>query len=379
MLKKFICVVAIIGILLSGFLVPSLGAELDPNTPSSYFSDTVPEAISIGFVPEDIQGDYRKPITRSEFARLFVNSLFTWQKNNFSPVDEEWYGTRAITKEDVLNNVKTPDYNFVDVNDDDIKLAYILGLTKGTGSNTFSPDIPITRQEGATMLINYFHDWVLPTFEYDASVIKDLDKCADFAKESVMLAWQIGFFEGVSGNRNSENPKIYMDPTGYFTREQAITIMLRLYKSNSMYLSTVLLRGKVAYAAHALKMEWAVTKDSVTAVRFKDGMSLRYSEDVHHHYWNIYKGPNKKYPFATSEQKVAAFNNPNDIFFQNATEELVDAACNNVNAVFDLGYAEYEIHGDGFIYQYRFKNNGVYNDWYYGGVKELPIPYTRIR
>lgn len=379
MMKKIISLTLLVAVLVTLFSGVSFAAELHPDTPSIYFKDTIPEAIALGFVQKEIQNDYRKPITRAEFAKLFVNALFTWQKNNMPAESKEWFGVRAITKKDVLENVTALDYSFTDVTDDDIKIAYILGLTNGTGKTTFTPDKPITRQEGATMLVNYFHNRMMPNYVRLESIITDINKCAPFARDSVLAAWNAKFFEGTSGNRLDDNPKVTMTPEGHFTREQAITIALRIYKNDNQYFSGILIRGKTALHGDALKVEWTITKDTITAVKFKNGMTINYKDDPFYHDWTNYNTPAKDYPHATSEQKIAAYNDPSSLFYGYATEEMVKASCKNENAIFDLGYAEYEMHNKDYIYQYRFKNNGIYNESTYGGAAQLPIVKTRIK
>lgn len=343
---------------------------------SEWAKPYVNRALEIGIVPEDIQGNYQQVITREEFASLFVYTAFTHQAVKRPETDNAGFGTHAITKEEFLANVKVTDYSFTDTTSENIKLAYMMGLVDGTSKTTFTPDKPVTRQEAAVMLVNYAQFSISnPEYNYNDKLILDLNKTSSWAKDSLIAAFAQEFFNGTSGNKHEYPYTVTMDPLGNFTREQAITVALRAYDMGIF--AVIKLRGQVAYIEHMLRVEWEISSDKVTAVKFKDGQTLALSDGIKEA-WVFYK-TSKVFTNATDEQILAGAQDAVSLAYGVPSKEMVQAAGKGENAIFDLGYAEYEMLNDDFIFQYRFKNNGVHNYSYYGGSKYLTVLKTRIK
>jgi hypothetical protein len=366
MLKKLLVFVIVVCIFTC--TIPAFAA--DASQPSSWAKSQVEEAIKLGIAPEAIQSNYQQAITREEFASLFVTTVFAWQKENI--FETEYYGSQPITKEMYLENVTVTDYNFTDVTNEDVKLAYMMGFVSGTSKTLFSPDKPITRQEGAVMLVNYFQMQL--DSEYDnLGKLSDLNQAASWAKDPVSFAYFANFFEGTSGSRG-DGSKVKIDPLGKFTREQAIIIALKIFKNYGM---PVKIRGVIDYKDDATKFKWEVGSNSVKAIKFKDGLTLDSSDEVYASWYN-YNSTNT-YICATAEQMYAGANTGAHIFYSYFSKEMFATAAKGTNAVFDLGWAEYEMLGKDFIFEYRLKNNGVH-DWYtYGGSKKIEITHKRVR
>jgi len=352
----------------------------ETGTPSSWAKTKVTEAIKLGVVPEKLQYDYTKPITREEFASLFVNAVFAYQKNEVDHTHDA-FPAEKVTREMYLENVKVTDYSFKDTDSEDVKLAYMMGLVSGTSATAFSPNAKITREEAATMLVNYNNDILCPDgFLISKKKFFDLNKVSSWAKDSVSLAWASGeYFEGVKGNRRKDGA-ITFDPKGYFTREQAIVVAMNIYRTDVPIFDTVMIRGIVSYCLSALKLKWEVSKNSVTCVAFKEGERLSDNTDMLFAAWHYLSDTATKYPEVTSEQVVATFAG----LHQSSsfrTKEMKECGATGINAVFDLGFAEYEMHNKNYIFQYRLKNNGNFSEqWgYYGGNKRLDITFKRIR
>jgi len=154
---------------------------------------------------------------------------------------------------------------------------------------------------------------------------------------------------------------------------------MNIYKSYIPIYRTVMIRGKISYGKSMLKLKWEVSKNSVTCIAFKNGQKFMENTDSILAQWNYSGNTAKAYPKATSEQIVAAYAGGNQRSSP-YTEEVIKCGATNVNAVFDMGYAEYEMHNKYYIFQFRFKDNGTYSEGYnyYGGSKKLSIPYKRI-
>ncbi|HYE68296.1 MAG TPA: S-layer homology domain-containing protein [Anaerovoracaceae bacterium] len=116
---------------------------------SKWAESSVMEAVSKGIVPDRLQSNYKAPITRDEFAELFVQTVLA-KVNKEDNSNSEW------TIEKLLNYV-TLDVTFEDTNKEYIKVAYMIGAISGVSDTRFAPEKLITRQEAATMLVNTVH------------------------------------------------------------------------------------------------------------------------------------------------------------------------------------------------------------------------------
>jgi hypothetical protein len=294
--------------------------------------------------------------------------------------------SQNTTREAYLDNVKVADYSFKDTENEDVKLAYMMGLVNGTSDTTFLPDSLLTREEVATMLVNYCNDILDPTGFVKASTsIKDINEASVWARDSIALAWAQGiYFEGLQFDKgiyekNSITNNIIFDPKACFTREQAIAVAMNIYKSYMPIYRFVMLRGKVNFAKSMLKLKWEVSRNSVTCLSFKDDQKFNKDTDSIFAQWHYWGKTSMIYPRATPEQVLAAYGGDNQRSSM-YPEEIVKCGATGIHAVFDMGYAEYEIHNPDYIFQFRFKGNGTYSEKYnyYSGNRKLSIPYIRM-
>lgn len=127
-----------------------------------------------------------------------------------------------------LSNVDTaqfPNSAFGDVPADAYYSPYVAwaaacGIIQGTSPSTFAPDRPISRQEMAVILANFF-DFVqqpLPQL-YGAASFVDSDQIAPWALEAVTRLQMAGVLQGKGNNR--------LDPTGSATRAETATMLQR--------------------------------------------------------------------------------------------------------------------------------------------------------
>lgn len=366
--------------------------------PSVWAKPAVKEAIERGLVPETILSDFQAPITREEFAALFVTTVFAWHKNN--PHSEEQY-TYDLDK--YLSNVKATDYNFKDVNSREVKAAYLMGFVNDATDSSFMPHEKITRQEAAVMLVNYFQRLLYIDSGYSVNNITDLDKAASWARDSLIVSYYNRLIMGTSNNREGEydiSGVGTIDPLGYFTREHAIVTANRIYQDNITGMP-VLIRGSAYYDP---SIEFEVSKNSITALSLRES----YFESEH---GIIAKNLLSYEPFnavspITKPEQVAAMDlgylSLIDILWNKISirdilawidvdgwfgtalgngldQDFIDALFSGQNHVFDLGWSIVEINGDGFIYKYSFKNNGVHTSTCYEGSKFKPLIYEILK
>jgi hypothetical protein len=180
----------------------------DPlNSAGSWAREGITEALEKGIVPDELQENYKNTITRIEFCRIAVKYIE--------------YATGYSIETVMLERNVSPDPNvFTDTDDPDVLAAYALGVTSGTGSNTFAPNAEITREQAATMLMNvclvlgFDVDTVEASNEAPTNTLTDMDSASYWAIDGINFCVTNGIMVGTGGNRF--NPKVS------FSREQCI-------------------------------------------------------------------------------------------------------------------------------------------------------------
>lgn len=189
----------IIAIILSLFAVLNLSVFAAEGT-SAWADTEVAEALSLGFVPAELQSDYTSDITRAEFAHIAVSFLNIIK------------GEAEVT---VANA-------FTDTADPYVNTAYAMGIISGRGDGTFAPDDNITRQEAAKVIANTYRIYI-----GSSALVADE---VDFADNSEIAAWayeDIGILCRRDIMRGTGDK---FEPLGLYTREQSIVTFLRLFK-----------------------------------------------------------------------------------------------------------------------------------------------------
>ena len=168
---------------------------------SDWAEEELVTANKLEVIPEIFKKqDLTQNITRKEFAHVAVKLY------------EKLTGNKATA---VANNP------FKDTDDVEVLKAYNIGITQGTGADTFTPDALITREQMATMMTR-----ALTKAGIDTKV--DLEKVTKFADDAEMHDWgkasiyymsSIEIIKGVGNNT--------FNVLGNATREQAILISER--------------------------------------------------------------------------------------------------------------------------------------------------------
>jgi hypothetical protein len=158
--------------------------------------------------------NYNKPITREEFSQLIVK-LYETSTGKVATVAEP-----------------NP---FADTTSSAVLKAYGLGIIKGVSSDKFAPNANITRQE-ISLILHRELKIVYPNSDYKVRAdyntkFADQSHIATWSMESVRFMNQEGIIKGIG------NYKI--DPTGFATREQAMTISYRDYEHFTLKLDAV--------------------------------------------------------------------------------------------------------------------------------------------
>ena len=177
---------------LSGQSLAPVPEVMDPN-PSAWAKSIVEKAIGMKLVPENLQGNYTKSITRAEFCALAA----TLYESRMSEVTDR----------------KT----FDDTKDVNVEKMAALGVVAGVGNGKFAPDRNITREQAATMLAALAGVLGKPIEETEPT----------FADSGDISGWAVPYIGKMqaSGIMNGTGNDKF-SPQGSYTREQSIATML---------------------------------------------------------------------------------------------------------------------------------------------------------
>ena len=173
-------------------------------SPDAWYHDTVLEAVDRGLVSGVSATRFNPdgPLTRGMFLHMLANLQ------------------RGLDGDLVLDGSR----QFTDVPPDSrfapsIRWAADLGITDGTGPQTFSPNAPLTRQQLVTFLYRYARltgRAALPTT--DLSGYADAHQIAPYAREALSWAVELGILQG-DGTA--------LRPTAPATRVHGTAVLLR--------------------------------------------------------------------------------------------------------------------------------------------------------
>jgi len=176
---------------------------------SGWASEGIRKAIAKGFVPQDLQSDYKNVITRAEFCRMAVKWLECRLDKDIASILAD-------------NGVSRNPNAFRDTNDPDILAAYALGITNGTQAPTatapglFTPNGQFSREQAATMIRNTCRVAGMDISNIVPAGFTDIDVASGWAVDGINYVRNAGIMQGTSAN-----PPLF-SPKATYTREQSI-------------------------------------------------------------------------------------------------------------------------------------------------------------
>ena len=176
---------------------------------SDWAKESIKKAVAAGFVPADLQDNYRRNITRGEYCRMAVTYIETRTKKAIG----------AYLTEKGLSVDKSA---FTDTQDVNILSAYALGIVGGRGNRIFDPNGAITREEAAVMVRNLQRVLGYSVDNFPDSGFADSGKISGWAVEGINYVYANGIMSGIGNN--------VFDPRGTYTREQAIITFLNIFE-----------------------------------------------------------------------------------------------------------------------------------------------------
>lgn len=180
------------------------------DAPAGWAYEEVEKAIGEQLIPDNMQGDYTKPITREEFCILAIRMIEVK-----SGMDIDTYlaavGTRIA-----------PAGTFTDCDTKEVRAAKTLGITDGIGDGKFAPDNLLTREQAAKFLTTTAlacgRTATLSTPAY-----ADIDTIAGWAQPYTGYVYDINVMKGVGSNK--------FNPKGSYQRQQAFMTMYRIWQA----------------------------------------------------------------------------------------------------------------------------------------------------
>lgn len=187
------------------------------NKADKWARDEIDRAVKKGFVPEDLQDNYKDVITREQFCRLAVTYLEYATGKDIDAILEE------------KNLTVDPDA-FEDTDDRYILAAYALEITKGTRApaegkpGKFSPDGGFNREMAAAMLARVAQALGKDTGGAPDAGYTDIGDAAGWAVNDINFCYASGMMQGTS-----ETPLKFSPKTAY-TIQQSIAAFGRIKK-----------------------------------------------------------------------------------------------------------------------------------------------------
>lgn len=189
MKKKFAIIVSIL-ILLSNSIT------VQASNPSSWAKEEIENAINLGFVPEELQGNYQTPITRAEFCSLAVRFYETF-----------------------LNKEITEERHFVDTNDINVIKSGGIRIIAGVSQDRFNPDGLLNREQAAVIL-SMLSSRMGVELTNRSHIFSDGYQVSSWALESVQRVKGSNIMDGMGKNN--------FVPKGNYTIEESIITIMRL-------------------------------------------------------------------------------------------------------------------------------------------------------
>ena len=195
MKRRLLCLLLCFSILVSAVPLPVFAMEENNShtfkdvTQNDWFYDSVKYAVENNIFSGTDKDTFspNDPMTRAMYVTVM---------GHIAGISDE-YSIKEGLFSDVKHNAYYAPY---------VMWAVEKGISKGVGNNKFSPNSLITREQMATLTVNFFDAYGIPYPEStNKAVPKDLDKISDYAKSAVMKLWSCGLLMG--DEKGNFNPK----------------------------------------------------------------------------------------------------------------------------------------------------------------------------
>ena len=173
---------------------------------SPWADSFVAEAEQIGILPDFMfNDDLTENITREEFCELAYLTI-----------------EQAADLNSVVITYLARETNFTDTDNKAVTALKRMGVITGRTSTKFEPESLLTREEAAVILNNMADYFELTKF-VNNNGFKDRNSISSWAKESVDNVCGMNIMSGIGDG--------VFDPGGNYTKEQAVSTMVRFFNS----------------------------------------------------------------------------------------------------------------------------------------------------
>ncbi len=280
---------------------------------SPWAESYVSEALEYGIIPDFMMDDdLTKNITREDFCELAY--LTVKEVSDMNSV--------VITYSD-------RETHFYDTDNKAVTAMKRMGIISGRTSTKFDPDGLLTREEAASILDRMADVFDLTKFVNNDG-FKDRKEISSWAKESVNTVCGMNIMSGM-GDGN-------FDPDGYYTKEQAISTMIRFINNFPDENSREKIDNSKYYVSNAY-YRWV--EDEKGKVIFK--LSASKYNDV-----NFYSNGKKAIAFAVTDKTTDAFDIESGrklfsipaVVVGTSTDKYIIAGLDGLYGVYDFNGAE---------------------------------------
>ena len=210
-MKKRILTILLCGALLLSS-VPAALADGSYTGVSTWFEPSLREMQQLKLLPDSFSGkDLSQDITRGEMCELAVQALEIITGFSLEPERNDYFSDTSATY---------------------VIKAYELGIVSGYPDGTFQPDSKLTRQEFFQIIENFCKAAAfLPSADNSyLSKFSDASAVADWAQEAAQICVKYGYVNG-----RGDGKTVTLEPDGCATRQEAMAMFLRAYKSLNEY------------------------------------------------------------------------------------------------------------------------------------------------
>ncbi|MBP3587553.1 MAG: C40 family peptidase [Clostridia bacterium] len=192
--------------------IPSVSAAGNFSGVADWFEPSLREMQELDLLPASFDGmNLSQNITRGEMCELAVYAFERITGYSIEPWSYAY---------------------FSDTQDEYVVKAFELGIVNGYPDGTFQPDVLLTRQEFFQIIENFCNAAAFRPYGTSSYLdsFADGGTVADWAAEAAQICVQYGY---VNGKANDDGT--YLDPTGNTSRQEAMAMFLRAYKSLNEY------------------------------------------------------------------------------------------------------------------------------------------------
>ncbi len=191
---------------------------LDTSSASDWAKDEIQTAAAYNLLVYDVAQNFSSNITRADFCRLAYRTIAT----EFSPYSDSRLGLAMAINDVLTERNLSASLTYTDTNDLGIINLTAMGIIEGMGDGTFAPDSYLTREQAATILLRMAMFLGNKTIPSALNIhYADDTLISDWAKQAVGIISEMGIMNGMDNNNFA--------PKAYYTTEQAIATLLRLY------------------------------------------------------------------------------------------------------------------------------------------------------